>query len=1324
MKSKIFISILLFYVIAILPQKDIKIISSSFQSLEFEYNPIITDSSTFTVNDIKYKKLSLYLGNTSECKFGSPQIHQRFINIGVPSEFGNTIQVLTYSYKEIEGRLNPTPRMIKKNGQSQFIYSENEDYTSLIRDEDLVIIGEYGIARGLKVQTLKIKPIFYNPINNTIRIYTKIVVKINFDKAQLINSNFTDDFSSSTVINYGIAKNWMTKSSQLSKPNLSSSVLSTGKWYRFEAPEEGFYKITKSMLSQYGIDANTVDPRTIKIYNNGGRPVPENVTQTRFTDLVENAILVSGEADGKFDDADYILFYGRGINFWTYDTLAKKYLRNRSYFSKENYYWITSGGKVGKRIENQSGLTNTNPIVQENTIAFVSLEEDKINIGSSGRQFFGDDFTYSMRQRTYNNRLEGILPSSTINYHYSFINASEETVPFSIEENGTKLLNTYLLGLASFDYTFGVRDSGSLSFIWNLPTDRSLLKFLFNPTSSSSFGYLDYFEINYKRDMKYGSTPFIFFSQGQNGIVEYRISNLPSSNTKVFNITDFSNVKLITNPIMQSGGEYRFQSTETSSKVAKYLVIEGETYKTPSLSVEMKNQNLQGISQGAKFIIITHKNFKEQAERLKSHKEQNISPGISTIVIDCDDIFNEFSCGMKDISGIRDFIRYAYNNWQIKPEYVLLFGDGDYDYKNIENNNKNFVPAFETEESLNEISSFCSDDFYVSVDGNDFRVDLSIGRLNVQTLNQAKAAVDKIIYYETLSEKGLWQNLITLVADDSYTSSGGGEYMHTSQSEELSSYHIPKSFDQNKVYLAAYPTVQTSLGRRKPTVNQAIIDAINSGTILLNFIGHGAPNLWAHEQVFIQSTTIPQLSNNKYFFLTAATCDFGLYDRPNNFSAAEELVLKSNSGAIGTFSATRPVYSDQNSLLNNAFYDRMLFSPRDTLELPIPIGKALYLTKQDFYGDNDIKYNLLGDPTIRIHFPNYTASIDSVNGRHTLNDIQLKALSKVNVIGKIIKNNSLWNNFIGHGILTVYDSERELPLPEFGPNYKISVQGGVIFKGAVSVNNGIFSAFFNVPKDISYENKNGKIVFQFFSSSDDGLGFTDRIKVGGTDSSVIDDKNGPKIEILFDKLDFDNTYLVNPNSTLIVSILDETGINTTGTGLGHKMEGILDNDENNPIDFTRFFAGDLDAGGKSGKIQYKLSNVSEGEHKISVKVWDIFNNPTSEIAYFKVVSGDALLVDYVMNYPNPFALNTVFTFQHNFNNGINARIKIYTVAGRLIKELERKNILDDRFVRIEWDGRDNDGNLLANGTYLYKLIVESIDGKQKQTSLSKLAIIR
>ncbi len=920
---------------------------------------------------------------------------------------------------------------------------------------------------------------------------------------------------------------------------------------------------------------------------------------------------------------------------------------------------------------------------------------------------------------SYTNKLDGRLESSPVEYHLGFVSASQNQTAIDVYENNTRIWHL-IMPTAVSEYIDGRQYTATVYYNGSLPENRSNLHFNFTPNSASAKGYLNYYEILYQKELKAYNDFLLFFSKDTSAVIQYHLTGFTNSNIKVFDVSDYSGMKQITNAEI-SGGEFHFQSSEQQGNVSKYIAVTGDQYKTPVDPREGENSNIHGIADGAKLIIITHKNFKEAADRLKNYRENQSPDKLSTIVIDVDDIFNEFAGGLPDITGIRDFIKYAFENWQTAPEYVLFLGAGNFDYKDILGYHTNFLPPYETPESFDEINSFTSDDYFVNLD-TDSKVDLASGRITCKTLEAANDVVDKIIHYETSSDKGLWRNLITLVADDAYQGADYQDIGFTSSSENLANNVLPQSFNFNKLYMAAFPVVITGGGKRMPAGNKAILSAMNEGTLVVNFIGHGAPYVWTDEYVFEQGVSIPQLHNDRYFLLTAATCDFGYFDDPAFVSGAEELVLKNDAGAIASLASTRPVFQTNNVLLMNAYFSSLMENWSDSTR-GIPVGKALYEAKQLYTDNNARKFFLFGDPTLRLLDPAYNAAIDSINGQPVTEGLQIKALSNTRISGRILHPDSTtWQNFNGEGTLEVFDSKRRETIANL-QNQQVTRQGGIIFNGRVSVNNGRFDADFVVPKDISYQDQNGKIVFYYYNQQNDGLGFTNKIIVGGTDTSTTNDGKGPDIDIFFDNASALNSNLISPNSDLVIKLSDETGLNTTGTGIGHQLQGILNNQEENPIDFTRYFTGDLDAGGRSGEVNYRFSNLDQGNYSLKVTAWDVFNNSSSQTVYFSVVSGDDLEIRDVYNYPNPFSGNTTFTFQRNQASDAEVRIKIYTVSGRLIREIENFHTTD-KFVRIPWDGRDQDGNIIANGTYLYKIIVKNLDGNFTKSVLGKLAVIR
>lgn len=1305
MNSKLVILLVVYAFYLSVNAQDLRVLSSDASSIIFEYLPIIKDTLKINQNGLSFISLEVPgTRNEAFAKTGLPQSLIKEINIGVPSENGNTIQIISSSSTIISGRYIPNPAILKDTSGIQYVYNVIPDYYNAV-ETDLVSFGEFGLIRNLQVQTIKIYPVQFNAPLNQIKFYNKIVFKVNFTSSAVKNVSINDETLSSIIQNWNIAKNWgLAQQNRLLK--ISNSLLAEGTWFRFETNEEGIYKIDRTFLQNLGVDVNALDPKTIKIYGYGGAPLPEDLLKSNNQGLIENSIKVIGEEDGKFDESDYVLFYGRPTDFWEYSKDYKAILRTKNYYSKKNYYWLTIGGTIGKRMIDKNSLSVSSASPQIFTKAFKTHEKDSINIGNSGREYFGEQLDVANSSLTFINSLNDFVPGTPIEYIVRVANASYYPAQFRIDESGTQIYKSEIWGITSYD--FGMEDVARIVYRGKLTDDKSSLRLSVSSSSASTKLFLDYIEIYFSKYLRAFNDNLLFFSKDTTAVLDYTLTNFSKSGIQVFDVTDFSNVLMISNTVI-SGGQIRFQASETKGSVKKYMALTSNAYKVPANTVKIENSNIRGIIAGSELIVIASKEFKTQAERYIKYRSAESPNKLSAQIFYVNEILNEFSGGVLDPTAIRDFIKFAYDYWQIKPFYVLLFGDGTFDYLNTVKNNINLVPTYQTQYSLNELSSYPSDDYYVRVSGADFKPDLSTGRLNFQTTNEADIVIDKIINYETVQSKGDWRSTVTLVADDGPAAPGVDDgSLHTSQSETIANEILPNFIYRNKIYLVAYPTLYLGQGRRKPDVNKAIINSINEGTLIINWVGHGSPELWAHENVFEKTSSIPQMRNKNYFFLTAATCDFGKYDDPTSQSSTETLMNLPNAGSILAFTAARVVYSTLNATLNDSFYTN-LFRTRDANNLPISVGKAFFLTKQFMVDrENDEKFHLFGDPTIRLNLPTLPVTLDSVNGKGINTTVNVGALSDVKIKGSVRNQDAKTNLINGEAVISVYDSERSIYYSEM--NFTVKQQGGLLFKGRAAVNNGLFQTKFVVPKDISYENKNGKITAYFSNSTVDGIGYTSNIVVGGTGITTLNDNKGPEIEIYFDDTKFENSYLVNPNFTLILKLKDQTGLNTSGIGIGHKLEAVLNEDLSKTYDLTNSFVGDLDSGGKSGIAKYNFTSMLPGDYSLKVKAWDVFNNFSIQKANFSVVSSEnSIVIRDVVNYPNPMSSTTTFTFQHNYNSLLNAKVKIYTVTGRLIKTLEEKYLLD-KFVKIDWDGYDEDGNQIANGTYLYKLIVESATG--------------
>ncbi len=1336
---------------------DYKIITTGSDYLELEFYPMEVAEQ---VKEQNGEMLSMFEYRNGVAKSlmeaGSPDLRYRSFSVFLPSERNNTVQVLDFDVTEKQGiNLAPVPHMSVTDPNSRsfdnayFSYTKNNDYTqNKFLPEKLADLENVGPLRDIVAGNLIINPMQYNPVSRTLKIYTRVRVRINFgDRPVFLNKARNPNeiaLLSGSAVNSSNAMNWVDpKFKSMSRStSLVNSFLSAGDWYKIEVKDagdgksEGIYKITKSFLEGAGVNLSGVDPRTIKMYGNGGALLQEDMALPRPIDLEEIDIYFEGESDGIFNNEDFILFYGKSINSWNYDTVSNVFRHTVNYHSRSNYYWIclnTPGN--GSRMQVVNSENGSSPYVPSSFTEKVFWEPEENNLIGEGnlwlslRKSPGQSFDWSLS-------LNGLEPNSDIYYNVKL--AARTLCPYSsyflVKDDYSNMPE---LSLAMYCVIAGFNewiDTRSLTFNVNASQktngEQVKLRSTFYASNGESEGYVDYQEILYKRRFNSVAGDFVQFnSPDTSGLVEYNVSSFSNANIKVFDATVHGDVKII-QPISISPSNVKFQKTEAKNTLSSFFVVGQNGFKNPTgISARVANQNLHGISDGASFIIITHRDFVSAAERIKNRREEGGPSNpeyLKTMIVTTDQIYNEFSGGVLDAVAIRDFVKYAFENWSERPSFVCLLGDGGFDYKNIQTQGGNYVPAWElTSPVIHQVLGLTTDDFFVNViRGTNIvdRPDLAVGRIPANSLVDANSYIDKIAEYESGQNNGYWKNRMMFVADDERTTAPNCEYIyHLAQCETLAEEFTPPYIDKIKVFLATYPTVITPQGRRKPQVNADIAKYWNEGVLNIHYTGHGSPDVWAHEYVLEKDNILSMLSNDKHYpFVSIASCDMSKFDNPANQSAGELFMMAQRKGAIGTIAASRPVYAATNAAFFYSVFSN-LYIPRDTLLLQKRFGTALFNTKQQIsYQDNDAKYILMCDPTIRVQMPRFRSHIDSISG---LVGDTMKALSKIKIYGSILHPDStVWNDYNGSLVLKVYDVDKQVVYNEdCAPviEHHFRQNGGIIYSGSQTVANGKWTAEYIVPRDISYLNQPGRLINYFYNNQYDGAGINRNFIVGGINPNADIDSVGPRISLFLNNRNFRTGDIVNENFKLIADLFDESGINTTGT-IGHKIEAVLDGNENNKYDVTNFY--NSDSSYTSGSLEYDFSQIAAGKHTLKLRAWDTYNNSSEAFVDFEVSSNGILQVMNVYNYPNPFAGNTAFTFQHNYPSDINVKIKVYTVAGRMIKEIDRANI-SDKFVVIDWDGKDQDGETLGNGVYIYRLTVESGDGSAV-TNTGKLAVLK
>ena len=1117
-----------------------------------------------------------------------------------------------------------------------------------------------------------------------------------------------------------------------------TSVLSSGEWFKISIRKSGIYKLTYNDLIELGIS----NPENIRIYGNGGKILPLMNRESRPDDLMENAIYMVKGADGIFNQGDYILFYGQGIVTWTYDQTQELFQHAVNDYSGFSNYFLTSSFGAGKKIESLPALDEPADTIITTFDDHDYHERNLNNLIQSGRQWFGEKFDYSTSFDTIFS-FPHLVTTSPVLLKANVASRSASLKNFNININNlfNEVISVSSISLTDNVGTYARQNSKLIQFLNN--GDNIDVKITYGKNESSDEGWLDYLIINARRKLILDSKPLFFRdiqSVKQDRIAEYRIQNADEQ-TIIWDITDIYNVRRVDASAYEEGMAFKSSVSELKEYVAFDISMEPMVPLMDKNTAHTDNQNLHGTAPH-KMLIVTHPLFLNQAERLAAfHRTED---NFSVFVTTTDKVYNEFSSGMPDISAIRDFARMLYERSQGNEndlQYLLLFGDGSYNNYSKNEGNPNFVPTYQSYSSMTYTHSYVSDDFYGFLDfdegGSDsmeyYLLDIGIGRLPVGDTVEANAVLNKVLTYNSPSSMQDWRNTLLFVGDDQDGNT------HMQQANSLADYirsNYP-GFVVKKVLLDAYKQVTSSSGNRYPDVNKAILDNFNKGILIFNYTGHGSENGMAEEQILLKQD-IEKLNNKgKYPLFITATCEFSRWDNmiidekdgkfKEQSSAGEAALLNANGGAIALLSTTRVVYSNLNHYLNqNFYYKAFLFDEKGQR---YRMGDVIRLTKNAVGQDrNKLNFTLLGDPALQLAYPEYQVITDSINGISTSqNQDTLKAFKEISVSGHVVNQDDLlFESFNGTIYPMVFDKVQTISTLNNDLDQSImsfAIQENLLFKGKASVTDGRFKFSFIVPKDISYTIGEGKINYYAQNEIIDAHGYFSDFLIGGTSDRLAGDFTGPEIELYLNDENFRDGGITDKDPVIFANVWDESGINTTGNGIGHDIIGILDGNTNNPVVLNDYYQSIQD-NYKEGEVIYQLNDLAPGNHTLTVKIWDVFNNSSDKLITFKVIDSDDLVIEQVFNFPNPVTDNTFFQFEHNMpDKNLIIRIDIFDFSGRLIRSIYRESYAGGyRSEPIEWDGRDINGNKIFRGIYPYRVVLETSEGHYAE-KFEKLMIL-
>ncbi|HNX66231.1 MAG TPA: type IX secretion system sortase PorU [Bacteroidales bacterium] len=1108
----------------------------------------------------------------------------------------------------------------------------------------------------------------------------------------------------------------------------TSSVLKKGSWAKIAVVKTGVYKLTWSEIRNMGF----TNPADVALYGNNMGELSFYNDGTAPDDLRKISIKIEKGSDGIFNDGDYIVFYAEGTHRWNYNYSSKKSEFSRHYYSDTAFYFLTAIQNDARIIKEYNQPSATPSYTSDSYDFNFRYENESVNLINSGREWYQS--VSSGTRNTIDPQLKDVITGENINYRIRVLARSDRQASFSFGQGTDVTTSLYppVIDLSDINglYASIATKEGSIA-----PSSASPVFFLtfYNNGNSSASGYIDYVELHGRSQLKYNTGQLIYSdtkSIGAGQVTKFKVES--ASDLQVWDVTDPFNPESVRTSF--SSGTVTYQATTDS--LCKYVAFTSSALLSPVVKGRpVANQDLHAPV-NANMIIVTHPLFLNQAARLAAIHEK--SDNIKSVIVTPEQIYNEFSGGIPDAAAIRNYVKMV---WERESQsstplkYLLLFGDGSYDNKTLPSSNTNYIPTWQSVNSNVGVLSFTSDDFYGLLEDDegesDGTLDVGIGRLPVADTTSAGLMVRKVRSYISHSAFGSWRNIVCMVADDEDNN------LHMTDAENLSATIAEQApaITNEKIYFDSYRQETSISGNTYPDATAAINTRINSGCLIFNYVGHASESGLAHERV-VRIDDINSWTNfNTLPLFITATCEFSRFDNVTinsgtgaiaaNTSAGEMVLLNPHGGGIALMSTTRVVYSAPNYTLNSNIIKNAF--ENDETGVPRRLGDIIKVAKNNSgSGTNKRNFLLLGDPAVRLALPDYgTVVTDSINGvsTETATDT-LKALAVITIKGHIEgPNGKTAVKFNGTVEPVVYDKPVQVTTlaNDGGEKMQYYAPGNVIYKGQADIVNGLFSFTFMVPHDIDYSYGTGAIKYYAWNDSTDVNGCFSKVVIGGFSNNTVDDTEGPVIKLYMNDTLFSDGGVTDDAPTLLAIFSDKSGINASGTGIGHDITAWFDGNTSESVVLNSLFKSEK-AGFTSGSLSYPFTMENSGDHYVTVRAWDNLNNFSESTLSFTVNTGKKFRISDLSSYPNPTVTETSFSFSHNRpDENIDIKIDIFSSAGNLVRTIKESILTSGyRIKGITWDGCNETGDRVGKGIYIWR--VEAIT-KNKERSYASARVI-
>lgn len=1119
----------------------------------------------------------------------------------------------------------------------------------------------------------------------------------------------------------------------------NTSALGAGEFVRISIPADGVFRIDRDWMESAGFDPDTLDPRSVKLFGNGGAMLPTANDEERPLSLLPAAISFEGEEDGQWDASDAIYFWGVGPNHWKQNGALPNWEHERNAYNDESYYFLQLGGEAASeeyRLGSQSAQTMEPDTLVETywSQQFHELELESIN--RSGREWFGESF--------------GSVSSRSVTFNVPYATERQGTLGYRVAAQSMGVSSTFTIeagqvsSTASPSYTSQTStsnvanlSSGSASGILSTGMGvnaRVEVSIDFQSSAPGALGWLDYVRIAQECDLVMSGPQLIFYAKAlglpsSSSVAEYRISESLGLKA-IWDVTNGNQPEKVESIALEGVTSWRASADSTR----RFVAFSDYGFQEPQYLGKVDNVDLHQY-QTADLVIVTRSQYLEAAQRLATlHADE----GLEVLVTTQRAVFDEFSSGSVDPTALKMLMmmlrdRALEGGWQ-PPRYLQILGDGTFANRSNLMASPNVI-TYQSENSISPTSSYVSDDYFGFLEdqygeGIGDKMSLGVGRIACSSADQAMAMVAKIEAYlehpsseaiesgcpdEAGGDDGRWRNRICFVSDDMDGNGGPTEIEHMQNSDEhaekLAENH--HEYDVVKIYLDAYPQESTPGGERYPQAQEAIDRQVRDGALIMNYIGHGGEKGWSHERV-LNTTTIQNWDNLQRMplFMTA-TCELARFDDPDVDSAGEMMVMNPDGGAIAMLTTTRVVFSGSNQQLNRAFYDVALY---DTAFQDMRLGDIVKETKNDpqvSNSSNKRNFTLLGDVALKLNYPQHEVMFTEVPDT-------LRALEEASVVGFVSDaNGNVLNDFEGIIHVKVFDKPSQITSlnNDEAPNaHAFEVRRSVLFSGVASVVNGQFGFEFVVPRDIDYSFGQGRISAYAVSDSSDAHGAMSDFVIGGVSALFEDDDEEPLVELFLNDTLFQDGGLTNSNPLLLARLFDEGGINSSGVGIGHDIRVILDGESDQSVVLNDFYTSDLD-NYKGGTVRYPFSALADGKHSISLTAWDVHNNKGSADLDFVVASSLESVIGAVVAFPNPSFSGFQFNIEHNqvCQDGL-LTMEVFSSQGIRVHSADYEwHVEGFSNEELRWNARNQStGAPLGAGIYVFRITLQSENGSVAQ----------